>query len=615
MISSQKKPIPLTAYEKPAVILLIAVWFGLAIGIGEVTIRAVQKFFLHQHLFQSPYIVWMAPLTDIILCCLAGLILIVSARCWPRLASLSIAVCFFAFLGFLGVFIAYPRLYRWAALLLAGGLAIQTARIITAHAERFYRLVRATTLWLFVIVIGLSVGVHGREMLSERRALAALPPSADKPNVLLIALDTVRAQNLSLYSYPRSTTPNLERLANTGVVFDRAMSTSPWTLPSFSSMFTGRFPHEHRAALLTPLDDTYPTLAEVFNINGHVTGGFVANLLYCTREMGLHRGFVHYEDYPISLGMVLRSSWLGRAIARASLKSIFANDPRLVVKSADQVNREFLSWLNTNHQRPFFAWLNYFDAHAPYLPPEPFDTKFGPKRNQPAVYDMSYRRVWSPKEIQVELDAYDGAIAYIDHQIGLLLDELQRRNVLENTVVIITSDHGEQFGEHGLFDHGNSLYRQLLHVPLLISFPQRIPEGIRVRHAVSLADLPATIVDLAELENGPRMPGNSLQRYWARTHPSHDMMTPLLSEQRAGIRSPEWHPISKGDMKSLVTNRWHYILNGDGREELYDFEQDPLEIANLAHDETNQLTLKQFRLFLKKMLARSTTNFFDATSK
>ena len=601
--------------QHPTFILQIAVWFGLATGISEVAIRAAQTFLLRQHIFQSPYIVWMAPLTDVALCALASLILIIAARRWPRLASLYTVACILAFLGFLGVLLAYPRLHRWAAFLLAGGLAIQTARIITSYAERFYRLVRATTLGLFIVVIGLAAGVHGREMLSERRALAALPRAANKPNVLLVVLDTVRAQNLSLYHYPRSTTPHLERFANTGVVFERAISTSGWTLPSFASMFTGRLPHEHHAALLTPLDDTYPTLAEVFSANGYVTAGFVANLLYCTREMGLHRGFAHYEDYPISLGMALRSSWLGRFIAETSLKAIFANDPRLVFKSAAQVNRDFLSWLARNDQRPFFAWLNYFDAHAPYLPPEPFDTKFGPKRSQPAVDDLSHRRIWAPQEIQVELDAYDGAIAYLDHQIDSLLNTLQKRGVLENTIVIITADHGEQFGEHGLFDHGNSLYRQLLHVPLLISFPQKIPEGVRVRQAVTLADLPATIINLAELENGPRIPGDSLQMYWARSHQPHDIITPVLSEQRAGIRSPEWQPISKGDMKSLITNSWHYILNGDGREELYDFERDPLEKNNSALIEVNQPILKQFRLWLKTMLKHNSNRFSDTVSQ
>ena len=151
-------------------------------------------------------------------------------------------------------------------------------------------------------VLAIMLLTFGGRAWSEYRASAALPPApADARNVLLIVWDTVRAGNLSLHGYGRRTSPNLERLAGRGVRFDQAFATAPWTLPSHSSLFTGRWPHELTADWRSPLDETYPTLAEYLAAHGYDTAGFVANLDYCSRETGLSRGFAHYEDYPIEL--------------------------------------------------------------------------------------------------------------------------------------------------------------------------------------------------------------------------------------------------------------------------------------------------------------------------
>jgi arylsulfatase A-like enzyme len=589
--------------EEPARLLLMAAWFGLSTGLGEVSLRAVQWFILNQRTFVSPHVVWMAPLADLLFFAISGLILFLIARRWPALVSLRIAVFIFAFLAFLGPLLWYPRLHVFAALLLAAGLSVQTARLAT-HINGFNTFVRRSIGWMIALVVGLAVGVSGWQVFVENRALAKLPPaSPSAPNVLLIVLDTVRAQNLSLYGYPRSTTPQLERLAKIGVVFERALSTSPWTLPSHASMFTGRYPHEVSADYLTPLDAACPTMAEVLSAHGYVTAGFVANFLYCSYETGLNRGFVHYEDYPISIAMILKSSWIVRIIAERTRRDIGEAD-KLLRKSAAELNGDFLLWLSKKDRRPFFAFLNYMDAHGPYIAPEPFDVMFGPKRARP---DPALRREWSPQEIQLEVDAYDSSIAYLDHQLGLLSDELQRRGLLENTLVIITSDHGEQFGEHGLFGHGNSLYRPLLHVPLLISFPLHVPESMRVREPVTLLNLPATVMDLIEPSSKSKFRGNSLARYWeeARRHSSPEI--PLLSEVSKGINLEPWQPVTKGDMKSLVIHGMHYIKNGDGkngdgREELYDFEKDENEEQDLAASEQGRRALGQFRLLLDTML-------------
>ena len=593
--------------EQLASFLFMTAWFGLLAGLAEVSLLAVEKFLLHHYVHQGPQVVWMAPLADLLLVATSGLFLVLLARRWPRLAGLPAVAFLFAFLGLLSLLFMIAWLETYAALLLAVGLAVQTARSVAARARGFSSLVRHTTPLLVALVVALAVGVQGWQGLAERRALAKLPlPPAppDAPNVLLIVLDTVRAQSLSLYGYARPTTPRLERLARAGVRFDRAIAPAPWTLPSHASMFTGRVPNELSANWRKPLDATYPTLAEVLSAHGYETAGFVANTVYCTVESGLSRGFAHYEDYLLSPGEIIRSSSLGRAFdVNGRLQQFTIYHQRLGRKSAPEVNDGFLRWLSARQQRrPFFAFINYFDAHAPYLPPPPYDVMFAlkiPWREPRDPRDdalLSEKR--SPLKIGVKRrNAYDGSIAYLDYHLGLLFDELQKRGVLANTLVIITSDHGEEFGEHGFIGHGLTLYWPSLHVPLVILFPSRVPAGKTVLEPVTLRDLPATMVDLLQLEGGARLPGTSLSRYW---NGALDLESaagePLLSEL-SGL--PPTHiqgPASKGNMRSLVMGRYHYIRNGDGREELYNFEADPWEMHDLAPSEEGRLAIARLRL-------------------
>ena len=463
-------------------------------------------------------------------------------------------------------------------------------------------------------IAGLAAGVQGLDALAERCALAKLPRNRpDAPNVLLIVLDTVRAQSLSLHGYRRPTTPNLERLARSGVRFDWAIAPSPWTLPTHACMFTGRYHYEVSADWTTPLDETHPTLAEELSAHSYLAAGFVANYFYCGHETGLDRGFAHYEDYLVSPGQMALSSSLTRAtISSDWLRNGLGYHELLNRKTVTKVNSTFLRWLSTSSQvarqkrQPFFAFLNYFDAHEPYLPPPPFDRLFGPPKARDGFLHSPYdvvrdKDVLSPQDVQAELDAYEGAIAHIDHSIGLLLDELAERGVLDNTVVIITSDHGEEFGEHGIFEHGGSLYLPSVYVPLLISFPSRVPAGIQVREPVSLCDLPATIMDLAGLDHECCFPGNSLARYWNGTQDSPNRQAhPVLSE----VNVNGWDPAAKQEMKSVIVNQYHYIKNGDGSEELYDLGSDPWEKRDLVDLEQGRRVLDQLRASLEAILSR-----------
>jgi arylsulfatase A-like enzyme len=265
-----------------------------------------------------------------------------------------------------------------------------------------------------------------------------------------------------------------------------------------------------------------------------------------------------------------------------------------------------LRWLSRRDtQRPFFAFLNYWDAHSPYLPPQPFDTMYGPLTNRRNPR-LNPNWQWTPEEIKVEEKAYDSCIAYIDYQLGMLFDELNRRGVLDNTLVIVASDHGEEFGEHGLMFHGYSLYVPSLHVPLLMVFPRRIPAGTIVSTPVTLRDLPATVLDLLQLGSGP-FPGKTVARYWnGAANPADPEIEVLLAEVNNSANDlPANYPIKKGDMKSLIISKDQYILNGDHREELYDWEADVWEQQDLAGTQEGRQATTQSRQFLAALLAHS----------
>ena len=594
-------------------LLLVALWFALLAGFAEVAIGGIERTILYRPIQnQSVHAIWMAPLASACLFVAVALLLLPPMWLWPRLFSERVTNLVFAFLAFMGPFLLFvPQLHKYAALGLALGLATQVSRFVTMHSQDFHMLVRRTLGGLICLVGALALYAAGSQFLAERRSLAQLPTaSPTAPNVLFIVLDTVRAASLSVYGHKLLTTPALEGFAKTGVLFERAYSTSPWTLPSHASMFTGRFPHELSANWLTPLNADYPTLAQVLSANGYFTGGFVANTSYCSYESGLQRGFTHYEDYRVSPAEVILSSVLGRTIANHNkIREILGYYDLLGRKDASVINRDFLAWLSQHTQRPFFAFLNYFDAHMPYLPPPPFDGKFGPKtRNGTYMVGPAGRgaglveRNMSQRDVESVRTGYESAIAYLDAHLGILFDELRHRNLLENTLVIITSDHGEQFGENGLFEHGNSLYKPLLHVPLLIAFPGRIPAGVAIQEPVTLRDLAATIAGLLEIEDGTVFPGQSLAQHWdQQLRRNFSGSSPLFGEVRKGIRRPASYPVSKGDMHSLIEGKYHYIKNGDGREELYDTTRDPLEQHDLAQTMTEP-TLEHFKATLETIL-------------
>ncbi len=556
----------------------LAAWAGILTGLGEATLFGVRRFLLGRLVFLPTDVVWMAPLADLGTFLVLGLIIALAARASRGRIGLPFALGCYTALGVFTLTLQYGPLARVAAVLLAVGAGVQAARLARRWPAILRRVVSATLIPLGGLVLLLAGGLEVQRQATVRRhSREAVATGA--PNVLLIILDTVRALDLSAYGYERATTPTLERFARDGVLFRRAISPAPWTLPAHASIFTGHWPHELSTGWLSPLDATFPTLAETLGRHGWVTVGFAANTQYASRQTGLARGFGYYRDYPVTPAQVLLSSAFNRFI----LHSRYRERSMLRVHAAD-INSAFLRWLaRSRGGRPFFAFLNYMDAHDPYQPAAPFAGRFSGPEDLARIHALEEDtpgREWSPAVIHAARAAYDESILALDARLGELFEALRQRGILDSTVVVVTSDHGEEFGEHGVFFHGNSLYRASVEVPLLIRWPRSIPAGRVVDQPVSTRDIAATLADLTGLGDAP-FPGRSLARLWNHLGPDAGQDT-LVSEVDWAPRLPPNTPVSRGDMRAVVLDGWRLIRDGKGGLELYDFDHDTAEMNNLA---------------------------------
>jgi arylsulfatase A-like enzyme len=632
---------------RPRQIIVLSFWCGLVAGPLEVGAIVLRKHTidLNQFYWMSRHFVWLIPLTNLFV--FAGLGLVFSILALGGAASHRIAVRFLCTLTLLPPLLAaFSRIYGIAWVVLAWGIACVLVPALGFHGAAFKKCVRLSFPILAVVTPVVAGAVWAGDWLAQWREAARPLPPAGAANVLLIVLDTVAADHLSLYGYNRATSPALDSWALRGVRFNRAQATSSWTLPSHASFFTGRWPHELSANWFTPLDASHRTVAEYLGSRGYATAGFVANTSFCGADTGLGRGFAVYQDYffpelsalkmaalvgrPLeglrSLDRFLRES-LKLDVLRWLVRPIWLRFNADARKDALEVQHELLDWLSSRSQpeRPFFAFVNFYDAHYPYeLPPGSAYRFGGMPRNAHEVdllrnwWTIDKRRV-SREEIEFVRDAYDECVANLDQQVGRLLGDLGRRGILEHTWLIITSDHGESFGEQpGFFGHGTSLYQPQLHVPLVIVPPMGSRRPLRpvVTETVSLRDLPATIVDLLDLDSGAPFPGESLAALWA--HGGSDEAAarvdpgPALSEvvpidpvdpESAEVleRRRAWAALAQGD--------WIYIWReGAGSDELFDLAADGHQRQNRVSDPAVQPLITQMRQTLDKLTAGPLTH-------
>ncbi len=618
--------------------MLLSVWCGLVAGVLEVGAVVLRKqVFDSDHLYRmSRHFVWLIPLANACVFLALGLVGCGLIVVWPSRGRWLVARGLGALALLPPILAVIPQIYSLAWFVLALGLAVQVIPLIERRSRGFRRLVLVSFPVAVAAVAGLGASLWIGDRLQQARAEARPLPPPGSPNVLLIVLDTVAAGHLSLHGYDRATSTTLVELAERGIRFNSTRASSSWTLPSHATMFTGRWSHELSAGWFTPLDRTHPTLAEFLGDRGYATAGFVANTWYCAVDSGLSRGFTQYQDYifpgltafkmsalvrraldNVNAIVELTEDWLESAGLLASvqrLRRLLENDR----KRAAVVNRELLDWLSRRAQaeRPFFAFLNYNDAHDPYeLPPgrlhrfgsEPPDKRL---RHLIQHWGALDRATVLPKGVEFAAAAYDDCIADLDEQLGKLVDELDRRGVLERTWLIITSDHGESFGEHpGVFCHGASLYQTELHVPLLIIPPGGGTTRQAVQEGVSLRDLAATIVDLVGQKSGSPFPGVSLARFWEHPAPGapipHPSTSPALAELvLLDLRAVDSWGVPKElpPLRAFLEDDWSYIRRvGEDLEELFHLSEDARERRNLAREPSAQATLERMRAALDRL--------------
>lgn len=557
--------------------VMIACGFGLVMGFLESLAHVIVSVSLRRPRwgsagqFYTDGLLWMGPIANTVGYAALAVVLMLVIRLTLRTIPLRPWLMLLGGLGVYGILRSLVTgLHPLAVLLVSAGVGLEIARVLEARLPRLARPTSRAVLVAAVACAGL--GLSGAVL---QRVPSIARPAQKGWNVLLLVLDTQRASNLGVYGHFRNTTPNIDAFARDAVVFERAIAPAPWTLASHASFFTGRWPSELSTSWNVRLDDSHPTVAELFRDRGYATGGFVANEIYTSPRSGLGRGFQVYRGDEKSLVILLKNSWFTR-----NLMMRFLDDPDHTWgrKDAEDVRSEFTDWLDDIEGAPFFAFLNFMDTHSPYPAPSPYDTMYAGRFIETRPH-MAERFNYNGRHLSSFADAYDQALTYLDAEIGKLFADLRERGLLDSTVVIITADHGEQLGERKpqLILHGNSLYYSVLHVPLIVRHPGDPAARGRIATPVSLRDLPATTLALAGLSGTGQIPGASLDVLWrgsgrAQVSPAIAQLTPLGKDVK---RWKHW-------AQAVLDAEYHYILNGIGSEELYDITADPWERTDIA---------------------------------
>jgi arylsulfatase A-like enzyme len=430
-------------------------------------------------------------------------------------------------------------------------------------------------------------------------AAANVPPAAGRPNIVLIVLDTVRADHLSVYGYNRDTTPNLKQFAREATLFTRGISSADMSLPSHASMLTGLYASVHGAhfspdhRLGAPLDPHFLTLADMLTAKGYWAAGVVSNSGYLSVAFGLNKGFSYWDQrQPAVVLAPLPDQYLRGRIRNLASRFAPTSEFDRVTRSAAVINEGIFSALRArpSDQRPFFLFVNYMDAHVPYIPPAPFNTRFpglDPRFTEKNYVD-TYRDVVvnnhpiPPTARDHLVSQYDGSIAYLDAQLGVLFARLKEIGLYENSLIIVTSDHGEAHGERNYMDHGGlSLYDDQIHVPLIVKYPNSHQPAVIDQPAASI-DLMPTALDVAGLPIPPGLPGQSLRAIGAAERE-------VFSESFPGGRAYFTNTVRfDRTYRGLASSSMKYIAGSAGRPELYDIRRDPTETNNLYNPEDPQ---------------------------
>ena len=395
-------------------------------------------------------------------------------------------------------------------------------------------------------------------------------------HVILVTVDTLRPDVLSCYNPLGVPTPHIDQLSQDSILFSKAISAGPWTLPSLSSLMTGLSPFVHRTTKSSSkLPDRFKTLAEYITEAGYYTTGIGFNY-YLIPSINLSQGFVEYD---------------------------FFQGPR--ERPTSDITKLATKWLKANRKKDFFLWVHYYDPHVPYSPPDNFQPEGEPPprigRSFAKHYEIRNKKlIPSPTEKQWIKKLYEGEVRYVDENVGEILDTLKRLNIYDESLIVFTSDHGEEFWEHNGYEHGHALYNEVLQVPLIIKLPRSASKR-RIDTWVSTERITPTILDILGIEYDRNyLSGGSLAPLW-KANQTDLNGTPIIS--KGTLYFQEQESVIFGDMKYI-----HFL--GTGREELYDLASDPREKVSISPSSPGAIQEARNLLTEHKETARKLVNHY-----
>ena len=390
-------------------------------------------------------------------------------------------------------------------------------------------------------------------------------------NLIVISIDSLRADHLRCYGYYRQTSPRMDALARAGVRWADAESVTSWTTPAHLSLLTSLYPIRHGViAFRRRLDRARTTLADVLKGHGYATAAVVSSATMHT-AFGFSKGFdLYYNTSRFDPGQ-----WVGGNRTFPSSKQL---DKAHGEVTSEVVSKLAIDWIKRHSKQKFFLFLHYWDVHYDYMPPPPWDTFFDPGykgrmnfRNFASNDGINRDMSWP--DLQHLIGLYDGEIRHSDTHIGVLLDELERMGLTDETLVVLTADHGDEFFEHGEKGHHRTLFREVLHVPLIMSWPGRLPADRTLSPPVSLVDVMPTVLGVMGIEQPAETDGQDL--------------SPLLRGESMPLRPLRYSELFMGKLGNL------YAVQGRGWKVIVDLKGKQLSVYHLSKDPGEQRPLHE----------------------
>lgn len=433
----------------------------------------------------------------------------------------------------------------------------------------------------------------------------------DKPNVLIFLMDTQPVRNMTSYGFDKDTTPNIQKIANEGVVYENHFVTGSWTVPSHASLFTGKYQCGHGAGVSYEfLSRDMPTMAEVLRREGYQTVAFSNNSWVNQDETDICRGF---EDFTL--------------VKKPKGQTVHVGpDDKLILKTEDDSGSAYTvrlvqDWFEVKHEKdkPFFIFINCVEPHLKVWAPQPFRRTFLlEEASEEAAFQVNQNVFaermgfvpnrpdghMSERDWEILKSLYDGCTACLDHRMGLLFDYMRSIDLLDDTLLIITSDHGDLLDRKGYMGHHLALFDDLIHTPLIVQYPSLIPKGKRIKHLAQICDWLPTFIDLLGLDDPKlkrQMQGVSLLPTWddepVRDSIVAEYQKPLQTIERALRWNPnfDYRPWLRR-IKAIRTLEWKYIWHSDGNDMIFDIIADPDERENLIEKEKDRAFEMRMRL-------------------